>query len=111
LSKVHHSAINETIVMLTAAGSGLQTAEVFYEPTTGACVVKRFDRLPVRGRLARLLQYDLCQLNGTVSDAEALTVVQPLLPHSGKILAQRLQWKIVEITEQLSKRILGARRR
>jgi len=64
-----HSAANETIVMRTAANCGLPTAEVFYEPHTESCVVRRFDRL-VRpdGTLARLVQYDLCQLAGTVSE-------------------------------------------
>jgi serine/threonine-protein kinase HipA len=69
LAKVWHSAANETIVMLAAAKCGLPTAEVFYEPHTEACIVRRFDRL-VRpdGSLARLVQYDLCQLAGTVSE-------------------------------------------
>ena len=69
LAKVWHSAANETIVMRAAAHCGLPTAEVFYEPHTESCVVRRFDRL-VRpdGTLARLVQYDLCQLAGTVSD-------------------------------------------
>ena len=68
LAKVWHSAANETIVMKAAANCGLPTAEVFYEPHTESCVVRRFDRL-VRsdGTLARLVQYDLCQLAGTVS--------------------------------------------
>jgi serine/threonine-protein kinase HipA len=69
LAKVWHSAANETIVMRTAANCGLPTAEVFYEPHTKSCVIRRFDRL-VRpdGTLVRLLQYDLCQLAGTASD-------------------------------------------
>jgi serine/threonine-protein kinase HipA len=69
LAKVWHSAANETIVMRAAARCGLPTAEVFYEPHTESCVVRRFDRL-VRpdGTLARLVQYDLCQLSGTVSE-------------------------------------------
>lgn len=69
LAKVWHSAANETIIMLAAANCGLPTAEAFYEPHTGSCVVRRFDRL-VRpdGTLARLVQYDLCQLAGTVSE-------------------------------------------
>jgi serine/threonine-protein kinase HipA len=68
LAKVWHSAANETIVMRAAALSGLPTAEVFYEPHTKSCVVRRFDR-PLRadGALARLVQYDLCQLAGTLS--------------------------------------------
>ena len=68
LAKVWHSAANETIVMRTAAYCGLPTAEVFYEPHTESCVVRRFDRTTRSdGTLARLVQYDLCQLAGTVS--------------------------------------------
>jgi serine/threonine-protein kinase HipA len=69
LPKVWHSAANETLVMRAASLAGLPTAEVFYEPHTEACVVRRFDRqLRPDGTLARLVQYDLCQLAGTVSD-------------------------------------------
>jgi serine/threonine-protein kinase HipA len=69
LAKVWHSAANEAIVMRAAALAGLPTAEVFYEPHTEACVVRRFDRqLRPDGTLARLVQYDLCQLAGTVSE-------------------------------------------
>ncbi|MFN0164191.1 MAG: type II toxin-antitoxin system HipA family toxin [Burkholderiales bacterium] len=68
LSKVWHSAANEAIVMLTAAKCGLPTAQVFYEPHTQACVVRRFDRIArADGSLGRLVQYDLCQLTGTLS--------------------------------------------
>ncbi|MCL4185390.1 MAG: HipA domain-containing protein [Burkholderiaceae bacterium] len=69
LAKVWHSAANETVVMRAATHCGLPTAEVFYEPHTESCVVRRFDRL-VRpdGTLARLVQYDLCQLAETVSE-------------------------------------------
>jgi serine/threonine-protein kinase HipA len=69
LNKVWHSATNETLVMRAAALCGLPTAEVFYEPLTESCVLRRFDR-QVRpdGMLPRLVQYDLCQLAGTVSD-------------------------------------------
>jgi serine/threonine-protein kinase HipA len=69
LDKVWHSAANEAIVMRAAAHCGLPTAEVFYEPQTMSCVVRRFDR-QVRpdGSLLRLVQYDLCQLAGTTSD-------------------------------------------
>jgi serine/threonine-protein kinase HipA len=69
LAKVWHSAANETIVMRAAAKCGLPTAEAFYEPHTESCVVRRFDRLVgPDGTLARLIQYDLCQLAGTVSE-------------------------------------------
>jgi serine/threonine-protein kinase HipA len=69
LSKVWHSAANETIVMRAAAHCGLPTAEVFYEPHTESCVVRRFDRVArPDGTLSRLVQYDLCQLAGTLSE-------------------------------------------
>lgn len=69
LAKVRESAINETVIMRTAARCGLPTAEVFYEPLTRACVVRRFDRVArADGGLDRLIQYDLCQLAGTVSE-------------------------------------------
>jgi serine/threonine-protein kinase HipA len=69
LTKVWHSAANEAIVMTAAANCGLPTAEVFYEPHTQSCVVRRFDRLArADGTLARLVQYDLCQLSGVISD-------------------------------------------
>lgn len=68
-ANVWHSAANETIVMRAAAHCGLPTAEVFYEPHTRSCVVRRFDRVvQPDGTLARLIQYDLCQLAGTVSE-------------------------------------------
>jgi serine/threonine-protein kinase HipA len=71
LAKVWHSAANEAIIMLTAAKCGLPTAEVFYEPRTRACIVRRFDRMArADGTLARLIQYDLCQLSGTVGNDE-----------------------------------------
>lgn len=69
LAKVRESAVNETVIMRTAARCGLPTAEVFYEPLTRACVVRRFDRVArADGGLDRLIQYDLCQLAGTVSE-------------------------------------------
>jgi serine/threonine-protein kinase HipA len=69
LAKVRESAVNETVMMRTAARCGLPTAEVFYEPLTRACVVRRFDRVArADGGLDRLIQYDLCQLAGTVSE-------------------------------------------
>ena len=68
LAKVWHSAANEAIVMTAAAHCGLPTAEVFYEPCTQACVVKRFDRVLLGdGTLGRIMQYDLCQLSALAS--------------------------------------------
>jgi serine/threonine-protein kinase HipA len=69
LSKIWHSAVNETIIMQTATNCGLPTAEVLYEPVTQSCLVRRFDRiLRADGTLDRLVQYDLCQLAGETSD-------------------------------------------
>lgn len=69
LDKVRESAANETIVMRTAAYCGLAAAEVFYEPRTRACIVRRFDRSPREGGgLARLVQYDFCQIAGLGSE-------------------------------------------
>lgn len=69
LDKVWASAANEALIMRTSAACGLPTAEVFYEPLTRACVVRRFDRrVRADGALDRLIQYDLCQLAGTPSE-------------------------------------------
>src|SRR5690606_22472709 len=69
LAKVRETAANEAIIMQTAKYCGLKTAEVFYEPETRSCVIERFDRITRDdGTLGRVIQYDLCQLAGTVSD-------------------------------------------
>lgn len=69
LAKVRASAANEAIIMRTAAHCGLNTAKVFYEPLTHACIVERFDRFSrADGTLGRLIQYDFCQITGTGSE-------------------------------------------
>lgn len=69
LAKVRASAANEAIVMRTAAHCGLNTARVFLEPHTQACIVERFDRfLHPDGTLGRLVQYDFCQIAGLASE-------------------------------------------
>lgn len=66
--KVWHSAVNEAIVMRAASICELDAAKVFFEPTTRACVVQRFDRVAAPdGNIARLRQYDFCQLAGIES--------------------------------------------
>lgn len=66
--QVWSSAVNEAIMMRTAAHCGLGVAEVFWEPISRACVVKRFDRIvDSKGTVVRLKQYDFCQLSGTGS--------------------------------------------
>lgn len=69
--KIFSSAINETLMMRTAHHCGLPTAEVHYEPSLSACIVKRFDReMKEDGRLIRLAQADCCQLSGVPSDVK-----------------------------------------
>jgi serine/threonine-protein kinase HipA len=66
--RVWSSAVNEAIIMRAAAHCGLSVAEVFFEPRTQACMIKRFDRLiGPKGAVTRLKQYDFCQLSGVVS--------------------------------------------
>ena len=63
------SAVNETLVMKTAAACGLRVASVFYEPVTRSCVVERFDRYARKaGGIGRIMQYDLCQLSSLPSE-------------------------------------------
>ena len=63
------SAVNETIIMKTAAACGLVAANVFFEPTTRSCVIERFDRfIRQDGRVGRIMQYDLCQLSSLPSE-------------------------------------------
>lgn len=63
--KLFGTAINETIVMRAAALCGLPAAQVQYQPTAQACLVRRYDRIERQdGSLKRLWQADLCQLAG-----------------------------------------------
>ena len=63
------SAVNEALVMKTAAECGLNVAHVFYEPITRSCVVERFDRYARKeGGVGRIMQYDLCQLSSLPSE-------------------------------------------
>jgi len=63
------SAVNEALVMKTAAECGLTVAHVFYEPITRSCVVERFDRYARKeGGVGRIMQYDLCQLSSLPSE-------------------------------------------
>lgn len=89
LAKVRHSAANEAVIMRAAALCRLPTADVFYEPLTQACVVKRFDRIQrPDGTLGRLLQYDLCQLAGTVSEKKYETEGGPGAGRCAELIRQ-----------------------
>lgn len=71
LDKVWESAANETIVMRLASHCSLDAADVFFEPKTDSCVVRRFDRIDEgNGRLKRIPQYDFCQLSGVLSEGK-----------------------------------------
>src|SRR5450830_726871 len=62
------SAINETLTMTLAAKLGLDVAEVSYQHIAKACVIKRYDRtIDQKGRINRLHQLDLCQIDGKPS--------------------------------------------
>ncbi|SDK14193.1 serine/threonine-protein kinase HipA [Methylophilus rhizosphaerae] len=62
------SAINETCTMTLADRLGLGVAEVSYQPIAKACVIKRYDRtIDTHGRIKRLHQLDLCQIDGKPS--------------------------------------------
>lgn len=65
---VWSSAANEAIIMRAAKHCKLSVAEVFYEPISKSCVVKRFDREVINGKVDRLIQYDFCQISSIGSD-------------------------------------------
>lgn len=65
---VWSSAANEALTMRIAKHCDLDVAEVFYEPVSKSCLVKRFDRTVMNGNVARLIQYDFCQMSGVSSD-------------------------------------------
>ena len=89
LSKIWHSAVNETVTMQTAANCGLPTAQVFYEPLTQSCVVRRFDRiLQNDGTLTRVVQYDLCQLAGEFSERKYESEGGPSLVNCAGLIRQ-----------------------
>ncbi|WP_456282176.1 HipA domain-containing protein [Cupriavidus sp. JZ107] len=103
LAKVWHSAANETIVMRTAAECGLPTADVFYEPMTRACVVRRFDRYQrPDGVLERLVQYDLCQLAGTASDRKYEKEGGPGIAACAALIRQRSVQSAVDLRNFLN---------
>lgn len=67
--KLFASAINETLIMLSARYAGLPTAEVAYLPQVRAALVTRYDRVrEADGSLRRLWQVDFCQLAGLPSE-------------------------------------------
>lgn len=81
------SALNEALVMKLAAAVGLGAAEAEYQPTIKACVIKRYDRVQqADGRIVRLHQLDLCQLDGKPSTIKYETDGGPGLARCYRIL-------------------------
>lgn len=83
------SAINETMVMRLAATLGLGVAEVSYQPTAKACVIKRYDRITSHdGQIKRLHQLDLCQLDGKPSTIKYEADGGPTLARCRELIGQ-----------------------
>lgn len=64
------SAINEAIVMRAAGKCGLPTAKADYIAAVKSCLVERYDRQTVAGKVIRINQSDLCQLLEMPSDVK-----------------------------------------
>lgn len=87
LPNVWASALNETFIMKLAAAAGMGVAEVSYQPTVKACLVKRYDRqMDERGELIRLHQLDICQLDGKPSDIKYESDGGPTLTRCRELL-------------------------
>jgi serine/threonine-protein kinase HipA len=103
LAKVWHSAVNETVAMKIAKYCGLPTADVFYESNTQSSVVRRFDRvLRPDGVLDRLIQYDLCQLAGTVSERKYEKEGGPGIADCAKIIRLHSTSSVVDLRHLVS---------
>ena len=69
--RIFASAINETLIMRTAAACHLPTAHISYQAAIQACLVERYDRVARNdGSLRRVWQADFCQLSGLPSTAK-----------------------------------------
>lgn len=89
IGKVWASAMNETFTMTLAARLGLDVAEASYQPIAKACVIKRYDRsLDARGRIRRLHQLDLCQIDGKPSTVKYESDGGPTLLRCRELLGQ-----------------------
>lgn len=83
------SAINETFIMTLAATLGLGVAEVSYQPIAKACVIKRYDRtVELQGKIKRLHQLDICQLDGKPSTIKYESDGGPTLLRCYELLKQ-----------------------
>ena len=83
------SAVNETFVMTLAAKLALGVAEAIYQPIAKACIIKRYDRLlDANGRIKRLHQLDLCQLDAKPSTVKYESDGGPSLRRCRELLSQ-----------------------
>ena len=83
------SAVNETFVMTLAAELALETAEVYYQPIAKACVIKRYDRLlNTHGKIQRLHQLDLCQIDNKPSTIKYESDGGPTLLRCRELMSQ-----------------------
>ena len=95
---VFASAANETIVMGTARRAGLEVADVFYEPASKSCVIRRFDRIgSPPSHIERLVQYDFCQLSGTRSSLKYEAEGGPGLPRCAEIIRRESAQPAVDL--------------
>lgn len=83
------SALNETLVMKLGAAVGIGVADASYQPVIKACVVGRYDRVQqADGRILRLHQLDLCQLDGKPSTIKYETDGGPGLARCYRIMRE-----------------------
>lgn len=89
LQSVWSSALNETFIMQLAQAIGMNVAETSYQPIVKACLIKRYDRAPNQsGKLARIHQLDLCQLDSKPSHIKYESDGGPSLAKCRQLLAQ-----------------------
>jgi serine/threonine-protein kinase HipA len=97
------SALNETLIMQAASTCGLVAAPVFYEPTTRACVVERFDRfIRPDGTVGRVLQYDMCQLSSLPSGKKYEVEGGPSLKDCADLVRKYSAVPAVDLTRLIS---------
>ena len=82
------SAMNEAFIMKLAQAAGIGAAEVEYQPVVKACMLKRYDRVLRDGRITRLHQLDLCQLDGKPSTVKYESDGGPSLARCYRILRE-----------------------
>jgi serine/threonine-protein kinase HipA len=74
LPTVWASALNETYTMQLGGAIGLGVANVTYQATVNAALIRRYDRILLKQHvdlsMTRLHQLDLCQLDGKTSDVK-----------------------------------------